>query len=1382
MHQIIHNFKLRLTNLSQGNRSLKLGRLSSRRDIDLKMLAYLEKESAEEILAKIIADKDVRLIKQIDPRHEPTNIADRRLNNIFREVNTIFEETGTYDLYVGYPFVEGKFIDGTIARCPVLLFPVRLIRNLQQRPRWKLERIKDEPVEFNKTFFLAYEQFQQLRIKAEFWEEEIEPHKDWREWVNQLYQKIKAYDIQINFNARLFDLKLNHFVDYLSSSMERFPLGQLKFQPDAVLGIFPQSDSALLQDYQEIEKNLDKYELGHIFFSEEEKDSPLASTPKEDYIREEHRFFVTPVDDSQEHALLDIKQGKSLVIHGPPGTGKSQLIVNIIADAMAHGKKVLLVSQKRAALDVVYKRLNGLGLSQFAVLLHDYRHDRKSIYRKIKQQIDNIDHYKREINDLNITKWEHDYKLLSRQADQYHRQFTELYEALTTPRDCGLSIHQLYLQTHTDAEILPLEAVAKDLDEAKLERMIDKLRIVLDYADFFAEEYPWKQRLSFRHYSHDDKYHLSQKLKALPLQIEELKALYVKLLKDFDKNIQEPAVNSERIATFRNIDQQLSTAAILKDVEAIYADELKPSFIKKKFEQIGNILEEMEQLDILKAFSWSLYGSLHEHINEYKQKQGKLSSYLSIKFLRARWFLLKILKGKGLKLSEDHLKTLYKEYRLFSRLHGHYVRIHEKLFFSDFPLLENLSSKQKWLLEKQTNVETFFLIHKLNFFKTLAPSFIFGKLDGEKWKNSLKKIDKLEHFSRKLGDAQRVWRHFLHHTQIEQLKKGIAGKEAAQAFIDQLSLSFQDNFADLQQLDRALADCEAKELKAIELLESHIASTKDPESLVAQVRNSIYFYWIEHIERQHPILADVSTRGWSRKRKDFALKLALRRTKVTELIQRKLKEKIVGIIQYNRLRNPITFRKIYHQVSKKRRLWPVRKLIKESWRTGLQELVPCWMASPESVAAIFPMQKDFFDIVIFDEASQCFVERAIPVILRAKQCVVAGDDQQLQPLNLYTVRYDEAEAAFSDDIALEVESILDLAKTSFEERKLNWHYRSEEEELINFSNQAFYEGKLQVIPPAKHNALNFPPLEWVGVAGEWQANQNIPEAKCVVKLILKLVQREDQPSIGVVTFNYHQKELIKDLLDNELEYLAQNDEQQYTRLQAAMHQTENKEFVGIFVKNIENVQGDERDIIIFSVGYGYNSAGKLNTNFGLLNQKGGENRLNVAISRARQKIFVLCSFNPADLKVEKSINEGPKYFKSYLQYVKYMSEGRMTDAFNLLNQQREKALSPAGENPIADYIAQALTAKGFHCIRNLGDTSYQLDLAVKASAEAQEFLLGIECEGSQYFSGNSSKEREVYRRNLLESRNWKIHRVWARNFWLNRAGEVAEVLKLLETD
>ncbi|MEM6347760.1 MAG: AAA domain-containing protein [Bacteroidota bacterium] len=1376
MRQILHSYKLRLTNLSQGNRALKLPRLSKRRDIDLRELGFLEKDSPEALLEKIIAGKDLRLINRLDPRFEPTNLADRRLNKIYREVSRIFEETGTYDLYLGYPFVEGKFLDGTDARCPLLLFPVRLERDLQAQPRWQLKVIKDEPVRFNKTFFLAFEQFQETRLKAEFWEEEIDPSSNWGEWLQALYEKVKAYELDINFNSRLFEKSLDSFKDMRAEDFSRWGTGKLIFQPQAVLGIFPQSDSALLADYETLEQNSDQYPIEELFKDE----SVLPQEQKSTYIKEEQRFFVTSVDQSQEEALLQIKNGRSVVIHGPPGTGKSQVIVNIIADAMAHGQKVLVVSQKRAALDVVYHRLSALGLNRFAMLVHDYRHDRSQIYQRLRSLIEDTEQFKREVNNLNLTQWEHQYRLLSRQTDQYNREFEELFQALTQRKEWGISLHDLYLQSDALEELIPVEDFARRLDIESLEALIAKLAAIFDYQDLLANDYPWLFRLSFRAYGFAERQALQQKVDQLPTQLAEIHQNYSRLAESLSTRILEPALNLERIEAFREADKLLQNHRIREAVEVLKIEKRKTSTLEKILDEFEKNINAIDERQFLDDSHWDILNDLERNTQIYHKESKSSFSWLNWDYIKAKRYLKRFLSSLQLELDPKIIFALRKDIRAYRRLSKLNSKHYDRPFFHDFPLLNDQEVKREWLAERREELAAYLFIKEITFFQKIGPRFEKGRFDMNAWQHSMQQIDSLTAFTAQIQDTERDWASFLHPKQIEPIREAIKAPEAVSDYLQALSETFSRDFPDLKAMDELLANTTTLEQQAIDLLKLQIGPETVEKDFLQAFRNSVYCHWIEWSEKQTPILAEVSSRSWDRKRRDYVDKVKQSQQKVTELIQRRLKEHILERQEYNRLGNPVTYRTIYHQVSKKRRLWSVRKLVRECWEEGLQQLAPCWLASPESVSAIFPMENDFFDVIIFDEASQCYVERGIPVLLRGKQAVIAGDPKQLQPLDLYRVRYEDAEAEFVEsEIALEVESLLDLARTRFAPTHLNWHYRSQEAELINFSNQAFYEGKLQVLPPAKPNPLNQPSLEWISVMGQWQNNRNRPEAERVIELIIALLKRPDEPSLGVVTFNYHQQELIKDLLDAELEILAHSDSKGYDRLYAALHKTEQEEFQGLFVKNIENVQGDERDIIIFSVGYAPNDKGRVNAQFGLLSMAGGENRLNVAISRARKKSYLICSFEPHQLQVTEVKNEGPRLFKDYLQYVRAISAKRETEAINLLNRQHSGDITQLVSNPIADYFYERLVEEGYFVERHFGETSYKLDLAVKDSKEAEEFVLGIECEGSYYFGGESAKEREVYRPQALVARGWKVHRIWARNFWQNRDKEWQKLLKLL---
>lgn len=1385
MHPIIHQYKLRLTNLSQANRSLKLAKLSRRKDLDITDAAFINQLSSEEILQKIVAGRSVDLIKTLSARDEQTNLLDRRLNQLYREVNTIYEETGTDDLFLGYPFVEGRFLDGSIARCPLMLFPVRLLRDFQRKPRWRLEVPKDEDVSFNKTFFLAYEKFQQVRMTQEFWESRPEHQGDLQALLNTLYAFMQQHELQINFNPELFRYKVHSFPDKNNAMLENLPVGTLKLQPHAVLGIFPQSDSALLQDYEAIEHAAQDFDVERLL----QIGAPDAELP---YFREDERYFVTPVDQSQEEGLLRVKSGQSIVLHGPPGTGKSQVIINLVADALARGQRVLVCSQKRAALDVVFHRLSEIGLGRFSALVHDYRGDRSKIFRHIKRQIDDIEAFKSERLDLNLDKWVRDFRQDSRKIDEFNHFFDDLYKALTETTRFGLSPHQVYLMARPDIPLLPMKDHARNLDYDGLRALMSRLRELMDYREFFAADHPWRNRRPLHQYGFSGRDTLIGKLEGLDSAISKLHEAWERFPwpeTRFDSTETLEAV----VADYRKLESLLRLDGATEDYAAYEGEGLKMTFVRRKLDSLRKIFDHMANFQILDGFSMLLFGDLKERFEYYWSERRKFGRLFSLRYLKGRWYVKQILQKKGRRFKEEDIKALKKEFDVLDRLMTHYQSIEKYRFFNDLPLTDTPGQLQAWVVRKTRNLDVVKQVRAIKSLPQLLPRIVKKQLDTAHWAESLRHIAAVEDFLALHKATVGQWQPWLHPAQIAFLLEGIYDPAAATAYVTALRESFLRNFEDLRSLDDFLQQLQPVERQVVQELEAQIGALEDADvaGFIGQVENSFLLSWIELFEAEKPALAEVSSRRMPRRQAEFREKVAERQEKVVQLILRKLKDEILNNIEYNRLKNPVTYRGIAHQVGKSRRLWPVRKLVSEYWDEGLARLVPCWMASPESVAAIFPMVRDYFDLVIFDEASQCYVERALPVMLRGTHCVIAGDDKQLPPFDLYNVKVeDDEEAFFENEMAMEVESVLDLAKNVFTEAKLNWHYRSQEEELINFSNHAFYDGRLNIIPPAQPAAANMPPIEFLPVDGLWERNRNEAEAQRVVALVRTLVQRPDRPTIGIVTFNYHQKELIRDLLEAEIEALARSGEaEMLALLQATMYRQEAEEQQGLFVKNIENVQGDERDIIIFSVGYARNAAGRLVTHFGLLNQKGGENRLNVAVTRARHKIYVICSFDPNELNVVEALHDGPRLFKAYLQYARAISQGQMEAATQLLHTLNGGAsaadVHAAGVltgvqsyRRLADRIAEDLEGAGYHIVRDIGDTNYQLDLAI-VDAEGN-YLLGVECEGRNYFKGKSAKEREVYRVNLLEKRGWKVYRLWARNYMLDRKQELANILSSID--
>ncbi len=461
-----------------------------------------------------------------------------------------------------------------------------------------------------------------------------------------------------------------------------------------------------------------------------------------------------------------------------------------------------------------------------------------------------------------------------------------------------------------------------------------------------------------------------------------------------------------------------------------------------------------------------------------------------------------------------------------------------------------------------------------------------------------------------------------------------------------------------------------------------------------------------------------------------------------------------------------------------KRKWSLNKFINR-YGYELFKGIRIWLLTPEAVSDIIPMEMGLFDLLIFDEASQMYVEKGIPSIYRAKKVVVAGDHKQLRPSSLGTGRVSYEEDDDDDEAingALEEESLLDLARARYDSILLNFHYRSKYEELIAFSNYAFYGGKLYVSP----NILKpeRPPIEVFKVDGLWEDRHNEAEADKVVEILKEVfATRKDRETIGIITFNVSQRDLINDKIDD----YAATDPVFAAVLAQESKRYDNGEDVGLFVKNIESVQGDERDIIIFSVGYAKNEDGRFMQRFGWLNMQGGENRLNVAISRAKKKIYIVNSFEPEELQVENLKCEGPKILQKYLKYARAVSSDNMELAHTIL----QSFVPPSElmteeediEAPVMEKVYTALIRKGYTVEKNIGIGGYSIDLAVK---QDNRYILGIECDSRIYARSGNTRERDYHRQKYLESRGWHIHRVWTPGMYKDSEGEIAKIVRAIE--
>ena len=414
----------------------------------------------------------------------------------------------------------------------------------------------------------------------------------------------------------------------------------------------------------------------------------------------------------------------------------------------------------------------------------------------------------------------------------------------------------------------------------------------------------------------------------------------------------------------------------------------------------------------------------------------------------------------------------------------------------------------------------------------------------------------------------------------------------------------------------------------------------------------------------------------------------------------------------------------------------------------IQVAFPCMLMSPLSIAQYLEMKTDIFDVIIFDEASQMETADSIGVIARGKTIVVVGDPKQLPPTRFFTSQTTSGEEIEeSEDADSILEDCITLGIPSF---YLTRHYRSKHESLISFSNHNFYDNKLLTFPSVNDTEKKVRLIDPLGIYDIGKSRTNQIEAEAVVKYIIDFVSQHDElPSIGVVAFSKAQSDLIEDILNLKL--------QKNKLIQKKLEEC----YEPIFIKNLENVQGDERDIIIFSIGYGPDQNGNVSLNFGPINQSGGERRLNVAVSRAREEMIVFTSLKPYHIPKE-GLSKGVEILRKFLSYASHETMERKID--------EETAVS---YETIVSQISERLRKAGKNVDNFVGRSDFKVDIAVLDESNPEKYKLGIIIDGKNYYSLPSSRDREIVVPSVLEGLGWELHRVWAID-WLNEPDKVME--------
>ena len=1291
----LRRFRRRLTNLSSRNRSLVLSSLPVSQFLDLHETDFLLNKPSFSLIADLIGRKaSISVCEVLDARLERSNEVSRKLRRIDRTARFIEEERGTEDLYVGWPFVRGTFVNGTVVHGPLLFFAV----SIEQRGKyWTLMRRGDESAFLNPTFLLAYGQFNQIKLPDEILEKDITDFdRDSLVFRTQLYEWLRDSPLEINFNSDLFTNQLQAFDKQNAKSLAQLErTGELKLCPEAVLGIFPQAGSYLVPDYDALIEEEGK-----------ERQEGEAELPVRSFLAlpEKNIHTPLPLDASQEAALRTVRTGQSLVVQGPPGTGKSQLIANLMADAAAAGKRVLLVCQKRAALDVVQARLHQVGMGPFLALIHDFQDDRRAVFTQIAAQIDQIDAYRQQNNDLNTVLLERDFDRECRRIDEAVAELQDFKDALFDDATFGLSAKELYLSSDPDAPVIPVDDVYQQFRYDQVESFTRRLGNLAAYQHRLGMAHLWAGRMSFASFTTADQ-----------SRIDKTITDWAQMRNDANQKIANRLGQSCTLTDLQSWQQQTTelTALLTRpDLSQLWPLVL---ILRSTSNHVALTQPETRLTELAKAWDENL--ALPGPECSLPTAELRTFRELLISALNARpswvqwnWWLLtntgkakvhSVAQANSLSMTNADLQTLAQKVDKRIRLEG--------ILFDAGPLLSGLP-----LPEAPKSLRL--VLQARHLINQLTKLTLLTALPTSCWQNReqfLKVVDELLALSHTVNKQRTDSHRYLTNEQTQQIWDD-------NNVVDSLLQSLRRDFDLLLEADRLEADFSELEKLIVIRLKSTSANT-----WASVFSNAIYLAWLDHIEQQHPQLRMVSSLRMTQTEQQLQDSVQKKQFLSREILLTKLREQTYRNLTFNRLNNAVTYRDLSHQTTKKRNIWPMRKLM-SAFSDEVFKLIPCWLASPETVSAVFPLRKELFDLVIFDEASQCFAEQGLPAMARAKQVVVTGDNQQLRPSDLYRTRLDDE--TDEEVPAVEVESILQLAAQFMPQVSLTEHYRSRSLDLITFSNQHFYQNRLELLPYfADANQLN-PAIQYKHVDGIWQQNKNMAEAEAVLQILDQIADELPGRSVGIVTFNQPQQQLILD------------------KLEERNIDTYSDGGLPLLVKNIENVQGDERDVIIFSIGYAPDERGKLTMQFGSLNQQGGENRLNVAVTRARERVYIVTSIWPDQLRVDDVANEGLRLLKAYLQYALNVSAGKFHPTPAIVN-----------NLPVHLLLKHQLVKKHPNWHPELPFA----DLTVKFNDLYQSLIL---TDDDAYYQ-QTPKQAHAYLPVSLQRRQWRFNRMWSREFW-----------------
>lgn len=1030
-----------------------------------------------------------------------------------------------------------------------------------------------------------------------------------------------------------------------------------------------------------------------------------------------------PCDSAQYSAVAESAKGTTFVLHGPPGTGKSQTITNIIANAVHKGKRILFVAEKQAALQVVKKRLSDIGLGEFCLELHSGKSaDKSEIIRSIETTLSLS-------SDADGEKFES----TGARIRETRETLRAPLEALHKKRRLGVSVYEgivYYLQNKNAPELLNIETTFYD---ALTKQKLEEYENMLATAQAAAKECGGVYRSPFSEVKLTE---CGENTKSAVLCAAEVVLAELKHLKNYLGLFLETFNQKISKFTYKKLENLIAIAAVLRDGGL-------NNFFNCEEEQLYKFYNANLRYDS-EVKHWLKYFKVLPDISKFAEGiESEIDNWGEN--YRSSRLLLQVIKRINKCASapvkeKDELEWIKRAYEIEKARERILTNTNLSSNFLSFGSINDRKREEflRPLYELHALCAQTFMDYNADAFNSICVSSAGG---------TLKPL-----ISGLISAAAAFVK------SADYFIKTIKADKSAYDDADIFDLYTAKCTSLIDNIDMLPAWCmyksTAKKLNdcGLSFMTDAMESGKiSGKQILSSFRKNVYRNFIqtnipadESLSAFSASVLDENAAYFSRLLEEFG---ALTKEKIrTDLISRLPAKETEGSLA-------LELMSFQRQIKGNIRSLNLRSLFADIPEL-MKVVAPCMLMSPGTVSQYLPADPELFDIVIFDEASQIPTCEAVPALARAKSAIIVGDPKQMPPTSFFMGTGQDDEHPEAEDLESVLEDCLALG---IPEKHLIWHYRSKHESLIAFSNIMYYSSKLCTFPSpdALDSKVTLRYME-NGVYERGLSKVNKEEAEALVAEVIRRLKDERlrHSSIGIVTFSTPQQVYVERLLNKAIIKHG---------LEDAAYEREEP----LFIKNLENVQGDERDVILFSVCYGPDKLGKISLNFGPLNQFGGWRRLNVAVSRAREEMVVFASMRYSMIDLSRTTSRGVAGLKAFLEFAE---KGRTSISVKsddiIINRQG-----------IGKFIAEELSNYGYECRCDVGVSDFKIDVGVIDPKNKHNFILGVLCDGTKQFS---VKDRSVMQVQTLKRNNWNVYRLYSINFFNNPKREIKKIKEFLD--